>query len=289
MTAAGDLHLDRHSYILGVGGGAALDMIGFAASIIHRGLRLVRLPTTVLAQNDAGIGVKNGMDEHGAKNFVGTFAPPFAVVNDLAFLPTLADEHWLGGAAEAFKVAIITDADFFDWLAEAAPALRARDEAAMETLIRRCAVAHLEHIRTGGDPFEFGSSRPLDFGHWVGHQLETASGYRLGHGQAVAIGIAVDSYYAAKHSLLTADEFERVLAALRACGLPVWDDRLVARTPAGTLAILAGLDSFREHLGGRLTVTLPDGLGRRREVHQISPEIVEDAVTFLGRRFGRDG
>ena len=116
MTQLGNLHLCRHSYVVVIGGGCLLDMVGFAASLVHRGVRLIRLPTTVLAQNDAGVGIKNGMNEHGMKNFVGTFAPPYAVINDFDFLNTLDDAHWRGGISEAFKVAIIKDATFFGWL-----------------------------------------------------------------------------------------------------------------------------------------------------------------------------
>ena len=112
MTLAAAEHMDRHSYFVAVGGGSMLDMVGFAAALIHRGLRFVRLPTTVLAQNDAGVGVKNGMNAVGAKNFVGTFAPPFAVLNDGDFLRTLPQREWVGGVAEAFKVAIIKYAHF---------------------------------------------------------------------------------------------------------------------------------------------------------------------------------
>ncbi len=284
MWTLGNLHLDRQSFVIAVGGGAMLDMIGFAASIVHRGVRLVRLPTTTLAQNDAGVGVKNGMDEHGMKNFVGTFAPPFAVVNDLDFLPTLADRDWIGGAAEAFKVAIIRDAAFFDTLSRDADALRTRNMDAMERLVRRCAALHLEHIRTSGDPFEFGSARPLDFGHWAAHKLETMSGYRIAHGQAVSIGIAIDSVCAAEAGLLNDDELERILGGMTACGLPVWSSEVQQRDADGELCILAGLADFREHLGGALTVTLPDGIGRSIEVHHVSPDAVERATVRLRER-----
>ncbi len=122
MWTLGNVHLDRQSFVVAFGGGAVLDMVGFATSLVHRGLRLVRVPSTTLAQDDAGVGVKNGMDEHGQKNFVGTFAPPFAVINDLELLRTLADRDWIGGVAEAFKVAIIKDAALFENLAKMAPA-----------------------------------------------------------------------------------------------------------------------------------------------------------------------
>lgn len=287
MWTLGNLHMDRQSFVIAVGGGAMLDMVGFAASLVHRGLRLLRLPSTVLGQNDAGVGVKNGMDEHGMKNFVGTFAPPFAVINDLSFLPTLADRDWAGGIAEAFKVALIKDAAFFEFLAAHAPALRRRDLAAMEQLVRRCAILHLDHIRTGGDPFELGSARPLDFGHWLAHKLETMSAYRLGHGQAVAIGIAVDSWTALKQGLLSPDQFERILTGLTAAGLPIWDECLSRRAPGGALEAIEGIEQFREHLGGLLSITLPRGLGDKVEVHQMNPAVIEEGVEFLrGRTAG---
>lgn len=284
MWTIGSAHLDRQSFVIAVGGGAVLDMVGFAASIVHRGLRLIRVPTTTLAQDDGGVGVKNGMDEHGQKNFVGTFAPPFAVIDDFDFLATLSQRDWIGGVAEAFKVAIIKDAAFFDFLCDRAAALAGRDEQAMEQTVRRCALLHLEHIAAGGDPFEFGSARPLDFGHWVGHRLETMSDYAIGHGQGAAVGIAVDSCCAKQLGLITTDELERILAGLAACGLATWDDLLARRTADGALEIIEGLEQFREHLGGRLTITLPDGLGRKTEVHQLDTGLIERAVDFLRGR-----
>ena len=287
MWTVGNLHLDRQSYVIAVGGGSVLDMAGFAASIVHRGLRLVRIPSTTLAQNDAGIGVKNGMDEHGQKNFVGTFAPPFAVLNDFALLGTLGERDWIGGAAEAFKVAIIKDADFFDFLCGAADDLHNRDAAAMEHLIRRCAELHLEHIRTSGDPFEFGSARPLDFGHWAGHKMEVMSKYTMGHGQAAAVGMAIDSFYAMRQELLSPDQFERIVTGLLTCGLPIWCRHLEQRTAEGELEVLDGLKQFREHLGGMLTVTLPDGIGSKVEVHHVSADLVAEAIDALREIAGR--
>jgi len=284
MWTLGNLHLDRQSFVLAVGGGSMLDMIGFASSIVHRGFRLIRMPSTTLAQDDAGIGVKNGMDEHGQKNFVGTFAPPFAVINDFELLRTLPFEHWIGGVAEAFKVAIIKDADLFEFLCQAGPALRRRDEAAMAQTIHRCALLHLEHTRSSGDPFEFGSARPLDFGHWAAHRIEILSEYAVAHGQAVAVGIALDSHYAAARGLLSAEELERILAGLTAAGLPIYHDCLGQRDGDGRLEVLEGLDQFREHLGGRLTITLPDGLGNRREVHHMDAELIQRAIHRLRQR-----
>ena len=287
LWTIGNHHLDRQSFVLAMGGGSVLDMVGFATSLVHRGLRLVRMPTTVLAQCDAGIGVKNGMNEHGMKNFIGTFSPPFAVLNDFSFLGTLSERDWTGGVVEAFKVAIIKDREFFRFLCENADRLRARDQKVMETTIHRAALLHLEHIRTGGDPFELGAARPLDFGHWAAHKLESLSGYAIGHGQAVAVGIAIDSFYASRQGLLGPEEFEAIIDGMTRVGLPIWDNLLDSRTPEGIPVILEGLEQFREHLGGILTVTLPDSIGRKREVHEMYPNVIEEALAYLKNRHAK--
>lgn len=288
MSDIGSAHLCRHGFVMAVGGGSVLDMVGFAASLVHRGVRLIRVPTTVLAQNDAGVGVKTGMDEHGMKNFVGTFAPPFAVLVDFEFLPTLKDKYWFGGLSESFKVALIRDAALFDFLEQHADAFGARTDGPMKEAVERTAILHLDHIRTGGDPFEFGTARPLDFGHWSAHKLETLSNYRLGHGQAVAIGIALDCEYAQRTGLLRPEESERIRRTMAAAGLPVWDPLLERRTETGRLEVLEGLDEFREHLGGRLTITLPHGIGTGVEVHEMDEVLVEQSIEALKRSVGRN-
>lgn len=287
MWNIGNLHLDRQSFVIAIGGGAILDMVGFAAAIVHRGLRLIRVPTTTLAQNDAGVGVKNGMNEHAKKNFVGTFAPPFAVLNDFNFLSTLPQQEWISGVAEAFKVAIIKDAAFFDFLHSHAEPLRLRDAQAMERVVTHCARLHLEHIRNHGDPFEFGSARPLDFGHWAGHKLEMMSRNALGHGKAVAIGIALDSFYAMRKNILGPADFDRIVDGLLKCGLPIWSDYLDARGSDGELIVLEGLNEFREHLGGSLTITLPQRLGSKIEVHHMDVDVLEEAIKHLKMLAGR--
>ncbi len=282
----GETHLDRQSFVMAIGGGAILDMAGFATAISHRGLRYIRLPSTTLSQNDAGVGVKNGVNFLGQKNFVGTFSPAFAIINDYDFLETLPFEHWIGGISEAFKVAIIKDKNFFEFLLDNAKKLKNRDLDAMEEAIYRCAVLHLDHIRENGDPFEFGSARPLDFGHWSAHKLEVMSSYRIGHGMAVSIGISLDSYIAMRRGLISKNDLLLILRGFVNCGLPVWDDLLKARDKDGLPEIIIGLEQFREHLGGRLTITLPDGIGRKTEVHSLDYSHIEDAIDFLCKYSG---
>lgn len=274
--------LDRHCVVLAIGGGAFLDAVGFAAATFHRGLRLVRVPTTVLAQNDAGLGVKNGLNAHGQKNLVGTFAAPFAVVCDSAFLKTLAPRDLRAGMAEAVKVALIRDRSFFEWLEEHVSELARFEINELEELIRRAAEQHLAHIAKSGDPFESGSARPLDFGHWVAHKLEVLTEHELRHGEAVAIGLAMDSLLSVELGFLAPRTAQRVVDLLRGLGFTLFHPVLVQRS-AGQLVVLEGLEEFRQHMGGPLTLPMLQELGQSREVMALAASQVERAVAELAR------
>ncbi len=274
----------RHSYACIVGGGAFLDAVGFAAAIVHRGIRQIRFPTTVLAQNDSGVGVKNAVNMFGQKNYIGTFAPPFAVINDFDFLDSLSDRDWAAGVPEAFKVAMIKDAAFFHWLCDRTGRLAARDAGTMEELIRRCAALHLTHIATSGDPFEFGSARPLDFGHWAAHKLEILAEGALRHGEAVAMGILLDTYYAVRQRLISEEVLSAVERAFIELNLPLWHDAM-APAPDGAYPLLAGIEEFRAHLGGELHITLPNGLGDKIEVSSLDPQIITQGIAWLKQRY----
>ena len=266
VNAVNENAIDRHSYIAAIGGGSVLDVAGYASAIAHRGIRHIRIPTTVLSQNDSGVGVKNGINYFNKKNFLGTFAPPVAVFNDSFFLTTLSDRDWRSGISEAIKVALIKDATFFEWLENNAPLLVNRDLEAMKYLVRTCAVLHLDHI-AGGDPFEKGASRPLDFGHWSAHKLEQLTNFEVRHGEAVAIGIALDSAYSYYSGRLTEHELERILNLIRNLGLPTSHPLL--HITGNSNPVLAGLSEFREHLGGILTIMLLEKIGRGVEVHEL--------------------
>jgi len=281
-----DLHMDRHSFVIAVGGGAVLDAVGLVAATTHRGVRHVRIPTTVLAQNDSGVGVKNGVNLQGVKNFVGTFAPPFAVLNDLRFIMTLPERDKVAGMAEAVKVALIRDAAFFGWIERHMDELATFEPPAMAAMIRRCAELHMRQISQGGDPFESGSARPLDYGHWSAHKLESLTRHHLRHGEAVAIGMALDARYSVLAGLLAPGEEERICALLEYLGFQLWHPALAKSSPAGKWVILEGLDEFREHLGGELTITLLAGIGTGVEVHEMDTERVRQAMLWLKERAG---
>ena len=275
MTEMVRLRLDRHAFVIIAGGGALLDAAGFAASLVHRGLRVIRIPTTALAQCDGGVGLKNAVNFAGGKNSIGVFAPPFAVLNDFQFLATLAGRDWRGGVAEAFKVAIIRDRPFFEFLCENTAAFRERRPGPMRHLVQRCAELHLEHIRTCGDPFEMGRARPLDFGHWAAHKLELLSAFRISHGDAVAAGVALDSACAAREGWIRDEDFLRIHRALSQSGFPLWYPEM------DDPALLDGLREFQEHLGGELSVTFPDGIGARREESRLATETIRAALARL--------
>lgn len=270
--------LDRHSYVLAIGGGAVLDAVGFAAAVVHRGVRVVRLPTTVLGQNDAGIGVKNAIDYQGAKNFLGTFSPPWAVINDFSLLSGLPPPAWRDGTAEAVKVGMIRDEQFFGWIEQNVEQLRNRDEGAFRWLIRRCAEIHLNQIMRGGDPFERGSARPLDFGHWAAHKLEQLSGFRISHGSAVASGMMIDTLYAVRAGMLSERVAARLGACLKGLGFELALGKAAGFLPNDLSVLMHGIEEFREHLGGELTLTFPVEVGRAVEVHQVDLDLMRDCV-----------
>jgi len=279
-----ELGVDRHAYVVAIGGGAFLDMAGFVAATVHRGVRHVRVPTTVLGQNDSGVGVKNGVNAFGIKNFVGSFAPPFAVLNDASFLRTLHPRDRIAGIAEAVKVSLIRERVFFEWLESQADALHACAPDAMARMIRRCAELHMRQIAHGGDPFETGSARPLDYGHWSAHKLEALTAHELRHGEAVAIGIALDSRYSVQIGMLASGEEDRIFAVLKRLGFYLWHPALERRDAEGRWVILEGLKEFREHLGGELTITLLREIGRGEEVHTMDEGEILRAIAWLRHR-----
>ncbi len=282
LTAINDLHIDRHSFVIAIGGGALIDMVGYAAAIAHRGVKLIRIPTTVLSQNDASVGVKNSINSFEKKNFLGTFAPPYAIINDSDFLKTLEQRDWIAGVAEAIKVALIKDKTFFEYLEDNAEKLHARNMEVMDYVIYKCAEMHMHHIAQGGDPFENGSSRPLDFGHWAAHKLEQMTNYKLRHGEAVAKGMALDVTYAHTQGLISDQDLERILKVMQQLG---FDLHIPVTTEKEIKELLNGLQEFQEHLGGELCITLIKGIGLKHDVNVIDTEQMKTAIGILYKRY----
>ncbi|WP_437193228.1 3-dehydroquinate synthase [Planctomicrobium sp. SH527] len=270
--------LDRRSYIVVIGGGAVLDAVGFAAAIAHRGIRLIRFPTTTLAQADSGVGVKNSVNLFEKKNWIGTFAVPWAVINDAQLLSTLPDREFRCGFSEAVKVSLLKDPEEFCRIEAGAERIRLREMTIAHDVIRRSALLHLDHITKGGDPFEALEARPLDFGHWSAHKLEPMTKFELRHGEAVGIGVAIDTVYSSLVHGLPVEDAERVLNTLHRLGLKLSHPAL-----NDSRHLFDGLEEFRQHLGGRLTVTMLSAIGQKIDVHEIDRTQMRKAIETVNQ------
>jgi 3-dehydroquinate synthase len=272
--------IDRHSYCMAIGGGALLDMVGYASAIAHRGIRLIRVPTTLLSQDDSGVGVKNSINYFGKKNFLGTFAPPYAVFNDYHFIQSLSTSDYRCGLAEAIKVSLIKDKEFYHFLSKNADQILAREKEIVQQVIYKCALLHSQHIASG-DPFEMGSSRPLDFGHWAAHKLEQISNHDIKHGDAVACGLALDIYYSYLLGYISSDLSNSIMALLLKFGFKIFYPQLLYTNNQGHSLILEGLQEFREHLGGNLTIMLLKEIGKGIEVHEMNTDFILQSIQQL--------
>ncbi len=274
-------HVDRHSYAIAIGGGAFLDAVGYAVGTAHRGVRLVRFPTTTLSQDDSGVGVKNAINAFGKKNWIGSFSVPFAVINDFKLLETQNSGSSVAGLIEAVKVALVKDGEFFEWIESNITSLATQKREIFEECVKRSALLHARHIALGGDPFETGSSRPLDFGHWAAHKMEALTNYQLSHAEAVSVGLALDTVYSEKIGFLKAEQAQRILEVLKKLGLKTYHPALDWTDSSGNRRVLTGLDEFREHLGGELTVLLLQDLGKGIDVHEFDLPLLEKSIDHL--------
>jgi len=275
LQAINDNNLCRKSCVLVIGGGAVLDAVGYAASIAHRGIPIIRMPSTTLSQGDSGVGVKNGINHFGKKNFIGVFDPPYAVVNDSSLLNSLDEHHWRSGLSEAVKVALIKDRALFEEIEKNTQLLLSRDAGAMATILKQSAELHLRHITDGGDPFERLDARPLDFGHWAAHTLEQLSNYQLTHGDAVAIGVSLDVLCSVHLGLLDRTIAMRVISLLQTLGFQTKHPELL------NPKLLDGIEAFRQHLGGGLTLLMLSDIEKPIEIHELDHGVVLQVINEL--------
>ena len=280
-AALADAHLCRHSFVIVVGGGAVLDAIGFAASVTHRGLRTIRIPTTILAQANAGVGVRTAVNYAGIKNAIGNFAPPFAVINDWQFLHSLPEREWMAGITEAFRMGVIADQDFLDDLCTLAGTLSQRNPETIQKIIQHSAYLYLSRMSLQNDPFEEGVGQPLDFAYWAAHKLEMLSNCEISHAEAVAMGILIDCRYAVEQGWLPEEQFGKIHRAFSQLGLPLWFNELELVGGDGNLDILQGIPEFQEQKGGPLSITFPDGVGKFRNEPVVDLVVMEKALGTL--------
>jgi len=192
---------------------------------------------------------------------------------DAALLATSPDRDFRCGFVEAVKVALLEDPALFAELCESAPRIRDREMDVCLSVIRRSAEWHLQHITRGGDPFEALEARPLDFGHWSAHKLEVLTNFELRHGEAVAIGVAIDTIYSSMAAGLSEADARRVMDCLTDLGYELDCPQLQDEG-----ALMAGMEEFRQHLGGRLTLTMLAGIGRPIDVHEVDRDLMHQAI-----------
>ncbi len=220
FEAAFDARLDRKGLIVALGGGVVGDLAGFVAATYMRGVRLIQIPTSLLAMVDSSVGGKTAVNLPRGKNLVGVFYQPIQVGINLDSLKTLPEREYRSGLAEVVKYGVIRDVSFFEALEAQAEALKCRDEAALRSVIARCCEIKAEVV--GLDERENGLRAILNYGHTLGHAIETISGYgTLLHGEAVALGMVYAGLVSSKDLGLKANEALRVTALLSSLGLPV--------------------------------------------------------------------
>jgi 3-dehydroquinate synthase len=261
----------RSDAIVGVGGGTVTDLAGFVAATWLRGVKVVQVPTTLLAMVDSSLGGKTGVDLPGGKNLVGTFLQPTAVYADVDLLATLPRRQFLLGFAEVVKTAVIADATFFRWLESNATALRAGETRSLAHAIERC--LRIKARIVAQDERESGRRAVLNFGHTVAHAIEAASGYRIPHGRAVAIGLAVESRLAVVATGFSAESSERIASLLRAIGLP-------ARWPRSLEVdrVLEATRRDKKAREGQARYALPTSLGRMPAADATTVAVAEKAL-----------
>jgi len=250
-----DLGIGRDCLIVAVGGGVTGDLAGFVAATWHRGTPLVQVPTTLLAMVDAAVGGKTAVNLRAGKNLVGAFHQPLSVWADVDFLATQAEEDYRDGFAEAVKMAAVADADLFSRLERNVAALASRSGPELIDVIGRS--MRLKAGVVMRDEYDAAQRAVLNFGHTVAHALESASGYSLSHGRAVAVGVCVEARLATKATGFPAADRQRLETLLAGLGLPT-------RVPAGVSleAVVEATGTDKKARGGEVRYALPAGIGR---------------------------
>jgi 3-dehydroquinate synthase len=260
--------LNRDGMVLALGGGVIGDIAGFAAASYQRGIAIVQLPTTLLAQVDSSVGGKTGVNHPGGKNLIGAFHQPHAVLADTDTLSTLPERQLRAGLTEVIKAALVADAEFFAWLETNLGRLLARDPAALAEAIRRaCAI---KAAIVAEDEREQGRRALLNLGHTFGHAIEAGAGYgAVLHGEAVAAGLALAAELSARTGRLPGADAQRIRALLAAAGLPVDPPRL------GVARMLELMAMDKKVKGGALRLVLLDGIGRAVTTDDYPREALE--------------
>ena len=271
--------IGRGDIVVCLGGGVIIDMGGWAASAYMRGVPYINLATTLIGQVDAAIGGKLAVNHSLAKNLIGGFWQPRAVISDVTFLETVGIRQLRAGLAESIKKAIIASPAYWDLIDDRAEAMLAGDPHALEALVHGAGVIKAELIAR--DPYEHDSRRTLGFGHAIAHPVETVTGYsELLHGEAVAFGMAVEAQLAAARGLLSADRLDQILGLLRRVGLPT--TVLELGTELDAVRLVQAIERIRLIRGGGYRFVLPVEIGETVIADDVEPEELTAALRTCG-------
>jgi len=264
--------LDRSSWVIGIGGGIVCDMAGFAASTYLRGLNFGFVPTTLLAQVDASVGGKNGVNYRGYKNLIGVFRQPSFVLCDFALLKTLPPEEIANGYAEVIKHALIGDASLFSYLESSRQKALAFDDAVVGKIVHDSLIVKKGIVSL--DEMEGGERRKLNFGHTFGHAMEKCA--ELRHGEAISVGMVLAAKMSEVRGMLTGDDTARIGALLRDFALPT-------TIPVDRAAVIDAIGKDKKRMGDRIHFVLLEAIGRAKVV-PLKIEELEEALDDLCRR-----
>jgi 3-dehydroquinate synthase len=273
------IDFERRDVLIAFGGGVTCDLTGWVASAYMRGISYVNVPTTLLAMVDGALGGKVAVNHPTAKNLLGAFHQPRAVVSDVTLLRTLERRQIAAGLAEAIKKAVIASPEYLELIERDIDRILDRDHDALVRLVAHA--SHIKSILVGRDPYEVDLRRPLNFGHTIGHPLETVTGYGpLLHGEAVAFGMVVEGEIAASRGLLAPEDLHRLIRLLRRAGLPTRNAELPVQPRAA--AVVGALAKVRQIRAGSLRWVLPTAFGATAIVDDVSEDEVLAALCSRG-------
>lgn len=271
-----DARFDREASVLALGGGVAGDLGGFVAATFLRGIAWVAVPTTLLAQVDASIGGKTGINLR-AKNLIGAVYQPALVLSDIGTLRSLPLRELRSGMAEVVKTGVIGDPELFEYVERSARACLRRDPGVLAWIVGRCAAYKAGVV--AGDEREAGERMVLNYGHTIGHGIEAAAGYRgLTHGEAVAVGMTLEARLGARLGICDAGLVDRQTRVLASLGLPVRLAALARGNPPAPDRVLAAMAYDKKARAGRLRFVLPAALGRTVLQDDVAPTLVEEVL-----------
>jgi 2-epi-5-epi-valiolone synthase len=285
--------LSRHGLIIGVGGGIALDLAGMAASVFRRGVGYIRVPTTLVGLVDVAVGIKHGVNAFGRKNLLGSFYPPIASISDYSFLTTLPECEIACGMAEIVKVALVRDEDLLQQIEQYGEQLLAScfqlPESAAHEIALRAETLMMEELAP--NLFESNLARLVDFGHTFSPKIETASNYRISHGQAVALDLLLSTAISANKGICEQSLFTRLSILLGALHLPIWHSEIPSAEE-----LCAAVQNARQQRGGELNLVVPRAPGcavflqdvERGEIEKALQQMRKLDLKLSGIRDGTD-